>query len=133
MARTPRCFGKSYMRTADTCTECRKNTRKTYNDCRLFVMKSLKNTYTDNNEVVRMTLDDIDWEFYCKKVLKKTPKTQYGYRHYITIRKGRKKKIIEVDDGIFSAKANNKSKKKSKKPISSGVTDNDLSQFFTGT
>ena len=65
--------------------------------------------------------------FYCKKVLKKTPKTQYGFEHYIKNTRGRKKKIVDTKDGMFSSK-----KKAKPKAIKAGVTDNNLSQFFSG-
>ena len=98
------CYGKSFMRDSESCLDCRKSDGvKTYNACRKELFSKLRNDKNiDNDDVIRMTLDDTDWEFYCKKIIKRYPKTQSKYQQNIKgSRRGRKTK--NTDDGSFSA------------------------------
>ena len=111
MARKTLCFGKAFKRKCEYCLICKKKSLETYNACRKEVLSSLNNpNYKDNDEIVRMTLDDVDWKFYCEKIIKRNPKTQRRYQHFIiAAKRGRKNKIV---DDSFSAVMCKKAEKK---------------------
>lgn len=119
--------GEGFTEDAGDCIECKKKSKRYFNSCKKETFHGLVNeTNSDNDDIIRMTLNDDDWEYYCKKIIKRTPKTQYEYGHFINApKRGRKKKIKE--DDTFSA-----SKLTKDAYIKSGSTDVDLSEFLVG-
>jgi len=125
-------YGKAFAPEFEDCVECAKKSKAQYNKCKMLVFESLNDPkYPDNNEIVRMTLTDEDWLYYCKKIIKKTPHVVSKFGEFLTgPKRGRKSKKQKMDADAILVSDVFGSAKKSKKPTST-MTDRNLSEYFT--
>lgn len=73
----PRCmgYGKGWTGESYACKDCAKKDKINFNRCKKLTFESLvQPNYPDNDEIVKSILSPEDWEYYCKKIIKRKPK-----------------------------------------------------------